>query len=357
VSRPDLIVVGGGIIGLSAAFLAARGGLQVVVVDARQPATTGATAVAAGMLAPLAEAHDMPDDLVRHGIESARRYPSFIDSVQELGGPTGFNPKGTLLVAAYRDQAGDLEQLGRSHQRLGLQVERLSVRQVLRREPRISPRIAGGLWCPEDHAVPPVQLGRALVRAIEALGGQVRVGAVAQAIDPEGEGIGVRVHHGGQEQTWRAPRVLVAAGLGSQQVLGDVVELALRPVKGQVLHLRGEALLGGVVRTPRVYLVPFQDRLVVGASEEEMGEHAEPLAGVTMDLLYEAWRTLPGVYDLELERILVGHRPSTRNGRPVIGPLGPEGLFVACGHHRHGILLAPWTADVLADMWGLTPAR
>ena len=289
---------------------------------------------------------------MRVGIQSARAYPGFIEAVKAYGGDTGFNDQGTLIVAADRDQAGDLEQLGRAHQRLGLEVEKLTVREVIRREPRVSPRIAGGLWCPEDHSVPPPVLCGALVRGIEALGGSVCRGFSGQAVQADPLGVRVRTPDG-SEEVWRGARVLVAAGLGSQAVLGDLVDLGMRPVKGQVLHLRGERLLRGVVRTPRVYLVPRADRLVIGASEEELGDHAEPLAGVTMDLLYEAWRTLPGVYELELERILVGHRPSTRDGRPVVGPVGPDGLFVATGHHRHGILLAPWTAYTLAEMWGL----
>ena len=118
---------------------------------------------------------------------------------------------------------------------------------------------------------------------------------------------------------------------------------------GQVLHLRGERLLSGGVRTPRVYLVPRGDVLVIGASEEEVGEHAAPLAGITMDLLYEAWRPLPGVYALELAEMRVGHRPSSRAGRPLVEGLG-DGLFVAAGHHRHGVLLAAWTADRMADL-------
>lgn len=355
-SRWDLIVAGGGVIGLGAAFSAASAGWRVLVLEASEQAPSGASAVAAGMLAPLAEAHDMPDDLVRAAIESAEAYASFIGAVERHGGPAGFVDRGTLLVAADRDQAGDLEQLRRSHARLGVAAEPLSIRELLRREPRISPRVAGALWCPDDHAVSPLALGRALVLAIEALGGEVRTGLCVTEIEA-GEGWQVRADGVDGEIVVRSDRVLIAAGLKSQALLGTALDLGLRPVKGQVLHLVGERLIDRVVRTPKVYLVPREDRLVVGASEEEMGEHAAPLAGVTLELLYEAWRTLPGIYDLELDRIVVGHRPSTRDGRPVIGEV-PErpGLFVAAGHHRHGVLLVPWTAERLAKLWGLPRA-
>jgi len=169
----------------------------------------------------------------------------------------------------------------------------------------------------------------------------------------EGPDLGVRLRRGGAKASLHARWVLVAAGLHSAEVVPDEVnaalDMGLRPVKGQLLILKGDPLIDRVVRTPRVYLVPRGNRLVVGASEEEVGHHAEPLAGVTMDLLYEAWRTVPGVYELELEQIVVGHRPSTRDGCPVVRSVGPEGLFVATGHHRHGVLLAPWTAQVFAQ--------
>lgn len=319
--------------------------MSVLVVDRARPAA-GASGVAAGMLAPLAEAHDMPDDLLAIGVESARLYLDFVRRVGEHGGETGFLARGTLLVAADRDQAGDLDQLERAHGRLGLAAERLTVREVIRREPRISPRIAGGLWCPEDHAVDPVVLCAALVRAIEAFGGEVRTGVEVREI-VHGEAVtGVRL---GDETELEARRVVVAAGLRSAPLLAPFVDCAMRPVKGQVLVLRGEPLISRVVRNPRVYLVPRGERLVVGASEEELGSHDQPLAGVTMDLLYEAWRTVPGVYELDLERIVVGHRPSTRDGRPVVGPVGPDGLWAATGHHRHGILLAPWTGKRVVE--------
>jgi glycine oxidase len=339
---PDVVVVGAGLIGLTAAFELATAGLRPLVLDRAGPAS-GATGVAAGMLAPLAEAHDMPEDVLRTSIASARAYPDLVARVERLGEPCGYRPTGTLLVAADRDQAGDLDQLARAHARLGLAHEVLTVREVLRREPRISPRIAGGLACPEDHAVEPPVFAAALVRAIRALGGEVRpdVG-VASIVAGDAAVGGVKLTDG---SSVRAPRVVVAAGLASAALVAPWIDLAMRPVKGQVLHLRGAPLLHGVVRTPRVYLVPRGDVLVVGASEEELGEHDRPLAGVTMDLLYEAWRVLPDTFELELDGIRIGHRPCPRDGRPRVQALGPAGLVLATGHHRHGILLAPWTAS------------
>lgn len=343
----DLIVVGAGIIGLASAFEAATAGLRVLVVERAGPAA-GASGVAAGMLAPLAEAHDMPVDLCRIGVASAALLPDLVTRLESHGGDARYRRCGTVLVAVDRDQAGDLAQLERSHVALGIPAERLTTRDVLSREPRVSARIAGGLWCPDDHAIEPTAFCAAAVLAIRVLGGEVRTSCAVDGIVGDDGVQGVRLADGTVE---RAPRVLVAAGLGSAQLVERWVDLGMRPVKGQVMHLRGERLIDRVVRTPRVYLVPRGDVLVVGASSEEMGAHDRPLAGVTMDLLYEAWRVLPGVYDLELDRIVVGHRPATDDVRPIVGPRGPQGLFIATGHHRHGILLAAWTARrVLADL-------
>jgi len=354
--RPDVLIVGAGVIGLSCAFEIARAGLRPLVLDRGAPGG-GVSRVAGGMLAPLAEAHDMPDDLIAASVQSAGAWPDFVAQVERYGGAAGFLAQGTLMVAADRDQAGDLDQLARAHDRLGLRHERLTVREVLQIEPRLSPRIAGGLRCPEDHAVDPVALCAALVRAIHVLGGEVRQAAVSAIDHGDGAVRGVVLADGTRIA---APWVVVAAGLGSAELLAPIERLPLRPVKGQVLHLRGEPLIGRVVRSPRVYLVPRGDRLVVGASEEELGDHDQPLAGVTMDLLYKAWHILPGTYELELAEIRVGHRPSPRDGRPWVGARGPRGLVVAAGHHRHGVLLAPWTATrVLAalDLPTSAPAR
>ena len=122
------------------------------------------------------------------------------------------------------------------------------------------------------------------------------------------------------------------------------------PVKGQVVALRGETLLSCVVRTPRVYLVPrAEGRLVVGASMEEQGFDQAPTAGVVMDLLREAYRALPGVYELQIEALRTGLRPMLVDGMPAFGPC--DGVYVATGHHRHGVLLTPATvARVVAAL-------
>jgi glycine oxidase len=130
-----------------------------------------------------------------------------------------------------------------------------------------------------------------------------------------------------------------------------VSPLGLRPVKGQLVRLGGPELIRHVVRSPEVYLVPRRGgELLVGATMEERGFDALPTAGAVLDLLREAWRLLPAVYELTVTELSVGLRPVVRDHRPVIGGTGTRGLYVATGHFRNGVLLAPATAHHLADL-------
>jgi glycine oxidase len=149
----------------------------------------------------------------------------------------------------------------------------------------------------------------------------------------------------------RSEAVLLAGGVWSGEVWPEAAgPLPLRPVKGQLLRLRGNPLIRHVVRTPDVYLVPREDgELVVGATSEEQGFDTSVTTWAVMDLLREAWRVLPGVGELAVVEMLAGLRPTLRDHMPAIGATGVEGLFVATGHYRHGIMLAPVTAKLVAD--------
>ena len=155
----------------------------------------------------------------------------------------------------------------------------------------------------------------------------------------------------GEPFTVRCEAALLAAGAWSGvRMEWPAAPLGLRPVKGQLVHLHGPDLIRHVVRSPHVYLVPRAGgTLVVGATMEEQGFDAAPTAGAVMDLLWNARLVLPGVYDLALADVRVGFRPATRDQEPVIGETEVPGLYVATGHFRHGVLLAPATAVLLAD--------
>ncbi|MGI8622530.1 MAG: glycine oxidase ThiO [Solirubrobacteraceae bacterium] len=326
---PDVLVVGGGIVGLAVAHRARERGLAVEVLDAGE---AGAWSVAAGMLAPVTEAEFGEDALVRLGLESAERYPAFC---AELG--VELRAAGTLVVARDRDEAEALDRLHAFRAQLGLAAERLVPSAARRREGALAPSVRLALDVPDDRSVDP----RALVAALRERV-PVRRARVRKIID---DGV---VCDGGEEL--RAPRVVLAAGART----GELAGARVRPVKGQVLRLRdpnGPGLVERTIRTEHAYLVPRADgRYVLGATVEERGWDPAPTAGGVFELLRDMSEVVPGVPELELEEVGVGFRPGTPDNVPMIGPGERPGLVWATGHWRNGVLLAPVTADLVADV-------
>lgn len=319
-------VVGGGVIGLSVAWRLAQRGDAVTVYD---PAPgSGASHVAAGMLAPVTEVHYGEEALLQLNLESARRYPQFVAELEAATGmPTGYHPCGTLVVARDSDDLAALERLAGFQRDLGLDVTKLRAGICRELEPGLAPGIRGGLLVAGDHQVDPRALLAALLEGCRRQG--VRFVAERVSERPEGD------------------VVVVAAGCWSAGVAG--VDLPLRPVKGQILRLRGKAGVERVVRGLDVYVVPRPDgEVVVGATVEERGFDATVTAGAVHELLRAAVELVPDVTELELVEVSAGLRPATPDNRPVIERRGD--VVVATGHYRNGVLLAPLTADLVADL-------
>ena len=359
-SRSEVVVIGGGIAGLGVAYELARRGREVLVLD-RDDLAGVATRAAAGMLAPTSEADLTDRAMVDLELDSLARYPGFISALEGLAGEScGYRTEGTLWVALDRDQAGELERLASMQRTKGLAARRLTPAEVLSLEPHLSGRIVVGLLAPGDHQVDPRALARALVAALSRLGGRAVSGYRATRIENvagRAETVTGLTDRGPFEI--RAEVVVLAAGVWSEDVAAPMPPLGLRPVKGQLVRLTGPELVRHIVRSPDVYLVPRRGgELLVGATMEEQGLDPMPTAGAVLDLLREAWRILPAVYDLALTEISVGFRPAVRDHRPVIGATRTRGLYVATGHFRNGVLLAPATAYHLAE-WivsGVAPA-
>jgi glycine oxidase len=321
------------------------------VIDREIPGA-GASRVAAGMLAPVGEASWGEEGLLQLNLESARAYPEFAAELGDASGrPVGYRRSGALHVALDVDEAEELRrhhELQRSH---GLAAEWLRPAECRELEPGLAPGIAGGVHAADDAEVDPRMVVGALVAAIERAGGEIVAGADATAAVIEGERLrGVRAE--GQELY--ADQVVLATGSwsGSASWLPDDARPPVRPVKGEVVNLRGRAdppVSERIVATPRVYVVPRADgRVVVGATVEERGFDLTVTAGGVHELLREAYRALPEIAELEFSEALAGLRPGTPDNAPVIGHGALDGLVVATGHYRNGILLAPITADAVA---------
>jgi glycine oxidase len=348
----DVVVVGGGVIGLAVAWRAAGAGMTVTVVD--QTPGQGASWAAAGMLAPVTEVHYGERPLLDLNLAAADRWPAFAAEVEEASGhPVGYRPGGTLAVARDADDNAALEDLYQFQLRCGLRVERLRSRECRQLEPGLAPGIRGGVLAAGDHQVDNRALVEALLIACRRSGVRLLEGRVAE-LAVEGDRVtGVVLADG---ERLPAGKVVLAAGCWSGRLGGLAAEALppVRPVKGQLLYLRGpagEPLCSHNVRGLEVYVVPRGDgRVVVGATVEEQGFDTRVTAGAVHDLLRAALELLPDVAELELLETVVGLRPGSPDNAPMLGPAGPEGLVVATGHYRNGILLTPVTADAIAEL-------
>jgi glycine oxidase len=356
----DLLVIGGGMIGLALAWRARQRGMEVTVLE-RGAIGRGASHVAAGMLAPVAEAEfgESGRRQLELGLRSAEMWPAFASELEaSTGRRVGFVQTGTLLLARDDDEARELERQIVFRESLGLGGERLRPSEAREREPALAPTVRLALEVPDDHSVDPRLALAALRSACESIGVNLREHAPVARIecDPGGERVsGVSV---GEEpaEFVKAARVVVAVGAWSAQIPGlpPGASPPVRPVKGQVLRLRdraGPGLLRRVVRFGGGYLVPRADgTYVLGATVEERGFELEPAAGGIYELLRDAHELLPGVSELEIEELSVGLRPGTPDNLPAIGRGALEGLTWATGHYRNGILLAPLTAELVVAL-------
>lgn len=351
-TRPyDVAVVGGGAIGLGIAWRSASLGLSVVVVD-DQPGR-GASWAAAGMLAPVTEVHPGEEDLLRLNLASAELYGDWVDELEDVTSKdVGYRKSGTLLVARDSDDAAALVEVLALQVRLGLRAERLRSRECRSLEPGLAPSVRGGIYVSGDHEVDNRALVTALLDACRKVGVDFEM---QRAIEVTGEAAvsGLVVEDGGRIA---AGTVVVAAGVWSNDLgglaRGSIPEL--RPVKGQLLHLRGRPHAGiptHVIRGLDFYAVPRGDgRLVVGASVEEQGFDRTITAGAVHLLLRDAVDVLPDLVELELTEIACGLRPATSDNTPALGETSVPGLVTAVGHFRNGILLTPITADLIARL-------
>jgi glycine oxidase len=346
----DVAVIGGGPIGLASAWRAAQRGLRVCVFDAGEP---GAWNVAAGMLAPVAEADHAEQALLGLGLRAAAGFAAFAEELADASGrDPGLRRTGTLLVARDRDDAEALDRMLAVRRGLGLQVERLRPSQARRAEPALAPTVRLALDLPDDHSVDPRRLVAALADAVERAGGTVNAHTPVRGVAVEHDRVhGVLLSDGTKIA---AGAVLVAAGAHTARLEGMPADalVPVRPVKGQVLRLRdprGPGLVDRTLRTQDAYLVPRADgRYVLGATMEERGFDTAPTAGGVFELLRDVGEIVPGAYELEIEELLAGLRPATPDNLPAIGPGTLTGLVWATGHHRNGILLSGLTGGLAA---------
>lgn len=346
--KPRVAIVGAGVCGLGVGWRLAESGCEVTIFD-RGQAGQGATRAAAGMLAGGVETEPGEEALYRLNRLSQSRWPAFRDDLEKCSGiDIGYRDEGTLVLALTRDDLAQLRRNAEFQQSLGVELEWLSGADLRRREPSIRPGIAGAVFSPNDHQVENRMLSAALAKAAVAAGCRLREETAVEEVDiAAGRVTGVRT----ASDRLDADFVVLASGAWSREISGVPEECRppVRPVKGQMLAVGMDPashLLRHVVWSAGIYLVPRRDgRLIVGATVEERGFDDHITAGGLFALLEAAWRTCPGIEELPVIETWVGHRPTSRDDAPILGATGIEGLVMATGHHRNGILLAPVTAD------------
>jgi len=357
-ARPvDVVVVGGGVIGLAVAWRARKQGLSVTVLE-RDTVGRGTSYVAAGMLAPVAEVEfgEAGRVMLELGLRSAEMWPEFAAELERCSGEeVGLLRTGTLVLARDEDEARELERQIAWRDSLGLRTVRLRGSEAREREPALAPTMRLALEAPEDHSVDPRRVLGALRRVCEVAGVAVREHSPVARVELDGAGTQVTAVELEDGERVSARHVVIAAGAwsGSLEGLHAEARVPVRPVKGQLLRLRdpaGPGLLKRVVRFEGGYLLPRADgRYVLGATVEERGFERHATAGGVYELLREAHEVVPGVSELQIEELCVGLRPGTPDNVPLVGPGALLGLTWATGHHRNGILLAPLTAELVVE--------
>lgn len=357
-ANEKIIIIGGGVIGLGIGWQLAKAGATVTIHE-RSQAGRAASWAAAGMLAPLAEAHSEEPELLKLGSRSLARYPLWVDELEaDAEMSIGYRVEGTLIVGLEPDDTHQLRHLYTSQQALGLDVEWLNGREAREIESALSPRVTAAIRCATDYQVDNRLMVQALQRAYQARGGVLYENSTIERIDVEnGVATGVETQDGFQA----ADVCILSAGCWSGQIGGlpDTIIPPVRPVKGQMLALQMEEgiTVKNVIRTVRarypmsVYLVPRNDgRLIVGATSEEMGFDTRLTAGGMFELLRGAWEAVPGIYELPILETWTGLRPGSRDNAPILGKTPVENLIYATGHYRNGILLTPITAYEIAKL-------
>jgi len=351
-SPREIVVAGAGIVGCAIADELSRRGASVVVVDDRAPGM-GATQAAAGVLAPFIEArHEGP--LLQLTARSLGLFDDFIARIQaDSAAKLTYQRTGTLDVALDPDA---LAVLVKAHERLtsqGIEANLLDGPAVSHCEPHVSTGALGALLIPTHGFVAAAELTRALAAAAERRGVTFVDGRITR-ISTDGDRLRLQAS-GSTPGTFRADAVIVAAGswTGAIHIEGVKTPVPVHPVRGQLLHLHwtGPEPLRRILWSERCYVVPWPDGpVLVGATEEHAGFDERTTLAAVLDLIDAVCELLPQAWTASLTAAKVGLRPGTPDQVPIIGwSNAVPNLMYATGHYRNGILLAPLTAELVAN--------
>jgi glycine oxidase len=343
----DVAIAGGGLIGAAIAFELARASLQVALFDRQQPGE-GSSWAAAGILSPAPENSGMIST-VPLGRASLQLYPEFVAAVEEISGQNaGYRACGTLEALFSSDPQEKLSTIIALHHGLGLKAEPLSAEDAREMEPALSPELEAAVFRPNEACVDNRALTKAVLAAAESSGVKIFATSNVQSIAKDGGRCAGFLVNGEKVQSrWS----IIAAGCRSAEIEGAAQYAPVRPAKGQMIALRAKDLsIERVLWSDHVYLVPRNDgRILAGATVEYVGFDKNVTVGGVQKIIAGALQLAPALADAQIEETWAGLRPDSPDHLPIIGPTDLDGLLIATGHFRSGILLAPITAQLIRE--------
>lgn len=343
----DVAIAGGGLIGGSIALELARAGLRIGLFDRQEPGQEASWA-GAGILSPAPESAAMIS-LVPLAKASMAIYPEFVRMVEESSGQSvGYRPKGTLQAIFTPDAREELSTVIALHHGLGLKAEPLRAEDARELESALSEELEAAVLRPEEASVDNRALTQAVLEAARRSGVQFFPASGAQAIWREGDRcVGLNL----KNEKIEASSTIIAAGCFSANIEGVASYAPVRPAKGQMIALRtGDLKIERVLWSEKIYLVPRNDgRILAGATVEYTGFEKGLTAGGLEKILAGALELTPGLASARVEETWAGLRPDSPDHLPILGPTDLDGLLIATGHFRGGILLTPITAQLVRE--------
>jgi glycine oxidase len=341
----DVAIAGAGLIGSSIAFELAQAGLKVAVFDRAEPGREASWA-SAGILSPAPESPAMIS-MVPLAKASMNLYPALVANVEEISGEkVGYRAKGTIDVFFTKDAIPDLSTLIALHHGMGLKAEPLRPEDARELEPSLSPELEAAALRPEEASIDNRALTHAMLSAAKKSGVEVFAGSNVKGIVKEGARCtGLRLGN----ETVSAKWSVIAAGCFSAEIEGVKQFAPVRPAKGQMVSLRADGLnIERVIWGEKIYIVPRNDgRILAGATVEYVGFDKQVTAGGVQKILSAAIEVIPEFANARIEETWAGLRPDSPDHLPILGPTDIDGLVIATGHFRSGVLLTPITARLV----------
>ena len=343
----DAVIAGGGIIGASIALELASAGLKVAVFDTQKPGREASWA-SAGMISPSPESPAMAS-LLPLSLASVRLYPEFIGPVEELSGQSvGYRKDGALDIAFTEEEARGLSEMLPQHRASGLRAELVNLQQARELQPLLSSEVCSAIHRPDEASLDNRLFTEATLEAARRKGVEIFSGNGAKGLWFEGSTCaGLQLETGYVAARW----TVIAAGCFSARIEGAAPYAPVIPAKGQMMALRCNAVrLQRDLWLGHNYLVPRNDgRIIAGATVEYEGFDRSVTAAGSRQILNAALSLLPGLDKARIEETWAGLRPDSPDHLPILGPTDRNGLLIATGHFRSGILLTPITARLVRE--------